>query len=501
MKRDVQSLREREFDLLIVGGGINGAALAHLAAARGKRVVLLEKNDFGSGTSSKSTKLIHGGLRYLEHFEFDLVAESLRERAVQLKSAPHLVRPLEFLIPVYRGDARPLWKMQLGVWFYDLLSGSRRIKPHRGLSAAQVLALEPALRKEGLLGGITYYDAQMDDARLVLENVLSATSRGAIVANYVEVVDFLKVGGKVTGVKARDAVTGSELTVRARKIVCAGGPWTNEFLKLEDPGAAARVRTTKGVHVVYRGSLTNRAIFASARNDRRVFFIIPWKGNSLIGTTDTDYAGRPDAVASEAADIEYLLGETRRYFPNVPLGQAGIITTFAGLRPLINEEGSPSQVSRRHVIFESSGGVVYVIGGKYTTYRIIALDTLRKIYKEERSGSENYPLYGSGNPAASVKALVSQSGLKEATVQYLWDTYGSKCTRVLDLVRADAALKESLCSCSPAIRAQVVYAIQEEMAVRPEDVIQRRLPLGYLDCPSRNCRREIGRLMPGLSSA
>ena len=346
MERDIKRFSNQTYDLLVIGGGINGAAIAHLAAKRGMKVALLEKGDFASGTSSKSTKLIHGGIRYLENMEVDLVYESLRERHIQLRVAPHLVKPLPFVIPVYQGDKRPLWMMQLGVFLYDLLAGRYRVKPWRKLSRQEVIRLEPGIEPKGLKGGVLYYDAQMDDARLCLENVLMAAQYGAHVANYVKVVSFVKENGRVAGVRAHDMLGIKELEVRAKRVICAAGPWTNELLRLDLPEAKKKVRTTKGIHIVYKGEISKHAVLIGSQSDRRIFFVIPWMGNSLIGTTDTDYIASPDAVKVEKEDIDYLVRESKRVFPALDFTPSNILATFAGLRPLIRKSGSPRKVSR-----------------------------------------------------------------------------------------------------------------------------------------------------------
>lgn len=307
MKRDIQKFTKEQYDVLVIGGGINGAAIAHMSALNGLKTALLEKGDFASGTSSKSTKLIHGGLRYLENFEFDLVRESLRERHVQLHSSPHLVQPLKFIIPVYKTDKRPMWMMRLGVWLYDFLSGKYVIEKHQQLSVDQVCKEVPGIERKGLLGGVSYSDAQMNDARLCLENILSAEEKGAHVANYTEVRSLIQENGKVVGAKALDLLNKEAFELRAKKVVCAIGPWTNPFAHKENSQSPAQIRTTKGVHIIVQGRLAEDAILIPAQKDRRVFFIIPWLDHTLIGTTDTDYVGSPDDVEVEDQDIDYLI--------------------------------------------------------------------------------------------------------------------------------------------------------------------------------------------------
>lgn len=475
MIRDIDRFQKQVYDLLVIGGGINGAAIAHLAARRGMRTALLEKGDFASGTSSKSTKLIHGGIRYLENLEVDLVYESLRERRIQLEAAPHLVKPLPFVIPVYEGDKRPLWMMRLGVFLYDLLAGRARIKPWRKLSREDVMRLEPGIETKGLKGGVLYYDAQMDDARLCLENVLMADRYGAHVANYVKAVSFIKENGRVAGVRARDMLGGSEFEVRAQRVICAAGPWTNGLVRLDIPDAKKKVRTTKGVHIVCKGEISKHAVLIGSQNDRRIFFVIPWMGNSLIGTTDTDYIGSPDAVKVEKEDLDYLRRESRRVFPGIDLSPANILATFAGLRPLIRKGGSPRKVSRKHLIHVSRSGVIFVVGGKYTTYRKVAEDCMNRIHPARGTGA--FTVYGSGVITETPEAAAARARLDAATVRSLMDLYGTRYKDVLALVERDPALGEKVCEDPPVIKAQLAYSVEAEMARTLEDITDRRLSL------------------------
>lgn len=511
MQRDLFKFTHGIYDVLIVGGGINGAAIAHMAAVNGLKVALLEKNDFAAGASSKSTKLIHGGLRYLETFDLDLVRESLRERSFLLRDAPHLVKPLSFIVPAYRGDRKPLWMMRLGVWLYDRLAGKYTIGKHRFIPRDELLGLMPGLKGEGLLGGVSYYDAQMDDARLVLENVLSAQARGAHVANYVEVRSFLKKDGKAAGVLAFDTIGEREFEISARKVVCAVGPWTNPLMHKEEGNVPPLVRTTKGIHVVCQGKLSDHALIIPTSQDKRVFFVIPWMGNSLIGTTDTDYTADPDRVAADQEDIDYLFRELRRVFPPAgredPCGRSlsaqeifkkeKIITIFAGLRPLVHKQGAPARISRNHVIKEAYSGIIYVMGGKYTTYRKIAEDCLKEIIRSKPlvDTRVGFPVYGSGEITESAQDVAGQNGLNVDVAKYLMEFYGTRYKDVLRLIKNNPALKEPLCTCSPAIKAQVVYAIQTEMAVKDEDIIKRRLSLIYRPCRSGQCIKEIHSLV------
>jgi len=477
MDRNVKRFSSQTYDLLVIGGGINGAAIAHLAAKRGMKVALLEKGDFASGTSSKSTKLIHGGIRYLENLEVDLVYESLRERHLQLKVALHLVKPLPFVIPVYEGDKRPLWMMQFGVFLYELLAGPYRVGSRKNLTRDEVIGLEPGIERKGLKGGVLYYDAQMDDARLCLENVLMAAEYGAHVANYVKAVSFLKENGRVVGVKAHDILGIKEFEVRAKRVICAAGPWTNELLRLDIPHAKKKVRTTKGIHIVYEGEISKHAILIGSQSDRRIFFVIPWMGNSLIGTTDTDYVAGPDEVKVEQADIDYLMRESKRVFPELDFSPSKILTTFAGLRPLIRKGGSPRKVSRKHLFYEAPSGVIFVVGGKYTTYRKVAEDCVNKIRKIYHK--EDFSVYGSGAIPERAEIVAARAGVERDVVQSLMDLYGSRYKEVLALAEKDPALREKVSLNPGVIKAQLVYSVQTEMARTVEDITDRRLSLVF----------------------
>ena len=495
MIRDISRLSKSKFDLIVVGG----AAIANLAAACGATVALLEKSDFASGTSSKSTKLLHGGIRYLENFEFDLVHESLRERFIQWQSVPYLVKPLPFVIPVYKNDARPLWMMKLGVWFYDLLSGKYRIGHHRFLSVTEITSLAPGINVDGLTGGVEYFDAQMDDARLCLENVLMADLRGAVVSNYVEVESFIKDNNqRAIGVKAHDRISGARMDILASKIIVTAGPWSDELIEKEVPHSVKRLRPTKGVHIVYRGEISPRAFLLQSHQDKRIFFVIPFKGNSLIGTTDTDYHQSPDSVQVEGSDIQYLLQEAGRVFPNISFDRSKIITTFVGVRPLVADSGDPSRISRKHAIECISSGIYFVMGGKYTTYRAIAEQALIKAMphlEPKMPYGGQYTLYGSGGSNEELKILSQRFEVPLDLIRYLQGIYGSRFGDVLNIARGNNQLKERICLCSPAIAAQVIYAQQVEMAQTPEDVMERRLGLSYLDCATADCRRAVEELL------
>ncbi|MGH7699845.1 MAG: glycerol-3-phosphate dehydrogenase/oxidase, partial [Gemmatimonadales bacterium] len=365
-------------DLLVIGGGITGAGIARDAALRGIRTALVEKGDWGGGTSSHSSRLIHGGLRYLEQREFRLVAEASRERRILLRIAPHLVRPISFLFPVYRGSRVTAWKLRAGLWLYDLLAAFRNVRSHRWLRPRRVRREEPGLKDKDLVGAALYYDAQADDARLVLATVRSAARAGALAANYAEAIGLAKPDGQVRGATVRDALAGVTRTVRALVVVNATGPWTDVLRRLDDPWAEPLLRLTRGAHVaVPRARLGQRhAVTVFSPIDGRVMFVLPWGDLSYIGTTDTDDAGPPDDVRATAEDVVYLLRSANAFFPNARLGPGDVISTWAGLRPLLAPARavSASEVSREHRIVESAAGLLTIAGGKLTTHRVMGRD-------------------------------------------------------------------------------------------------------------------------------
>src|SRR5213075_269759 len=487
------SMAETVVDVLIIGGGITGAGIARDAALRGYRTALIDKADFGAGTSSHSSRLIHGGIRYLEQYAFHLVFEASRERRVLLRIAPHLVRPLPFLFPVYRGARVPAWKLRAGMWLYDLLSAFRNVHWHRWLRAKNVRRVEPGLRDRGLVGAALYYDAQTDDARLVIATVRSAVRAGALAANYVEMTALLKPDGRVRGAAVRDVLTGATANIRAHVVVNATGPWSDRVRRLDDPKAAPIMRPTKGAHVIVpRKRLANEhAVTLFSPVDGRVMFALPWGDLSYIGTTDTDADASPDGLRVTAADVTYLLRSANAAFPDAHLAQSDVLSAWAGLRPLLREDDrNPSQVTREHRVLESPQGLISIVGGKLTTYRVMARDVVDRVAarlheldgrpRAKRPPTDRQPL--PGGEAAELDVLVESArarGAAEATARHLVANYGSEAAAVLNLVDRERRLGESLMPGRPEIWAEVVYAVEREMAVRVQDVLIRRLHLFY----------------------
>ena len=481
-------------DVLVIGGGITGAGIARDAALRGFRIALVDKGDFGSATSSHSSRLIHGGIRYLEQRNFRLVFEASRERRVLLRIAPHLVRPLPFLFPVYRGGRVPAWKLRAGMWLYDVLAAFRNVRNHRWLGPKQLRRAEPALRDRGLTGAALYWDAQADDARLVLATMRSAARGGALVANYAEVTSLLKPDGRVRGAVVRDVLTGETRTVRALLVVNAGGPWVDALRRMDDPTAPPLLRLTKGAHVAVprRRIGHERAITLFSPIDGRVMFVLPWGELSYVGTTDTDADTPPDGVRVTADDVTYLLRSANAAFPEAHLATNDVVSVWAGLRPLLRQDptAAPSEVSREHRVVESAQGLITIAGGKLTTYRVMARDVVDRVAARlhqldgrptaPRPPTDRLPL--PGGEAAELGVLVEGArarGVPEATARHLVASYGSETAAILNLVDRDRGLREPILPGRPEIWAEVTHAVEREMALRIQDVLVRRLHLFY----------------------
>lgn len=493
MKRLVDELADGPFDLLVLGGGITGAGVALDAALRGLRTALIDKGDFASGTSSASSKLVHGGLRYLEHGDFRLVYEALHERGRLLHNAPHLVHPLRFVLPFYRGARVPPWKWRAGLLLYDLLAGRENIGRSRPLGLSQLRREHPDLRADGLLGGAAYFDAQMDDARLCLDVLQTAARHGACLANYVEAVAFLGRGA----VRAVDHVGGRELTIRARQVLNATGPWVDAVCRLAGDQAGPHLRPTKGAHLVAPDRGLTSAFLLLHPADGRVFFVIPWLGKTLIGTTDTVCDDNPDALRVTPADVAYLLEGHNHYF-RPPLGEGDILGRFAGLRPLLRSRaGDTAAMTRDFRLITSPSGLLSVVGGKYTTYRhmaeVITDEVARRLGSRRRCRTRRHRLDGAPEvpwarfEPAEVARLRTRYRLDERTAQHLVRRYGGRAPDVASYLERDRSLAATVAPGEPDVRAELAYQREHEMAIHPEDHLLRRTRLG-LFCPG---------LMPG----
>ncbi|GAB4214092.1 MAG: glycerol-3-phosphate dehydrogenase/oxidase [Sandaracinaceae bacterium] len=492
-----------DVDVLVVGGGINGAGIARDAAARGLRVLLCEQNDLAFGTSSRSSKLVHGGLRYLEQYELGLVFESVTERTTLMRVAPHLVTPLGFLVPIYKGRKPPLSLVRAGILIYEALSRFRSPKPHRTLSPAQAAVDAPGLRLEGLRGVPLYYDCATDDARLTLESAIDAAERGAVIATWARVERFVRgAGGLVRGAVVRDVLGGESREVRAGVVINATGPWTDQTLAMGAPGQRW-LRPTKGVHIVVdRTKLpVEHCVACFHPDDGRYLFVIPWGDRTYVGTTDTDYEGRAEDVAATREDVRYLLRAVAHYFPSREVRPEDVISTWAGLRPLIDpgDAVSESEVSREEKIETNADGVVTVAGGKLTTYRAMAAQvvdaaveqlTLRSVLpaKLARARTDLEPLPGGAAfPEGGLEQLVrevtaaAEGLIAPESARLLANTYGTRAHAIVDRVRADRSLGAALVPGRPEILAQVDHAIEHELAATLCDIEVRRTQLFFRD--------------------
>lgn len=476
-----QRLQQGEFDLVVIGGGITGAGVAREAAIRGLRVALVERQDFAAGTSSRSTKLVHGGLRYLKQGDFRLVREAVMERQVLMTMAPHLVRPMAFVFPVYRGDPDGLLKLRLGLTLYDWFAGRRGVRRHRIYRAGALLAQEPLLNRVGLVGGAVYYDCVTDDARLTLAVLADAHRRGAVVLNYAEATGFVTdPTGRIAGVQVRDAVTGATAVVRARQVLNATGPWLDQVRRLEDPAARPVLRLTKGVHIaVPHGRLPLRQAVVMRGADGRLMFAVPRDGFTYLGTTDTDYTGDPGSPPVEAADVAYILAAARRAFPTAQLTEADVVSALAGLRPLVATAGArdPSAVSRDFALFLGPRGLVSVGGGKLTTFRAMATAIVSRLFpgSPHRPAASREPLPGGDRipSAAELAAAAAATGLPLAEVEALAARYGSGFGAVLaHLQPQDLALGTR----TARLLAEARHGVAAEAAQHLLDVLARRTP-------------------------
>jgi glycerol-3-phosphate dehydrogenase len=488
MKRNVAALTDGTFDLLILGGGITGAGVALDATLRGLRVALIDKGDFASGTSSVSSKLVHGGLRYLEHGNFQLVYEALHERRLLLNNAPHLVHPLRFIIPFYQGTRVRPWKWRTGLTLYDLLAGASNIRRSRPLTVPHLRHEFPGLRAAELEGGASYYDAQMDDARLGIEVVRTAVEHGACAVNYVEATAFEKSGGLITGVRAVDRVGGRELSLRARQVLNATGPWVDEVCRQAGDDAGPRLQPTRGVHLIALDRGLAAAFLLLHPADGRVLFVIPWMGKTLIGTTDTHSEAGPDHLAVTPEDVAYLL-EAHNYYFSPPLAESDLLGNFVGLRPLIRARpGEPSSLSREFRLFWSPSGLLSVAGGKYTTYRHMAeVITDAVCYRfGARRLCRTRSLLLDGAPRqpwdeyepAEVASLVQNLGLSEGAARHLVRRYGRRAAEVAAYLKQHPELSQPVMPGEPDLQAEFAYQRDHEMAIFPADHLLRRTRLG-----------------------
>ena len=480
----LERLQRETFDIVIVGGGITGAGIARDGALRGLSVALLEKGDFASGTSGRSSRLIHGGLRYLRYRQVRLVREALRERGRLLRLAPHLVRRSPFVLPIFDDSRDSPLVLRLGLVGYDLLAGALGIGRHHAMSREALAVEEPQLRKQGLRTGIRYFEAVTDDARLTLAVVLSAVRQGAAVLNYVEAIGLEKTGGRVVGVHYRDGMGGEGGTVRARAVVSAAGPWTDQVRALA--GEPGLLRPTKGIHVVVpRARLATNAIVAIGSGER-MLFAVPQGEHTYIGTTDTDYAGEPGDAQADRDDVAYVLDATNAAF-DAGLRAADVEATWAGVRPLLHAEGTAYDVARDYVIMDGPPGLFTITGGKLTTFRSMAEHLLDHVIERERFPAQPAPCRTAAEPlpggdtsdfvqykAAAVPKLREAWDLADDAARRLVRMHGTEHARVVACADGRPELLEPLLPGCPALAVEAVYAARDEMALTLEDFLRRR---------------------------
>jgi glycerol-3-phosphate dehydrogenase len=476
---------------VVIGGGITGAAVARDATFRGLKTVILEKEDFASGTSGKSSRMIHGGLRYLEQVRFGLVRESLKERAILLRIAPHMVQSRQFLVPFIKGLSQSPAKFCLGLFLYDLLSSPWGLGHFTWLSRNGLGRSAPALWQEGACGAAVYRDCTVDDARLTLSTVLSGVQGGLRAFNHARVVDFIKESGRTAGVVVRDDVTGRSFSLRGRALIAAAGPWTNQLAQMEGTIQEPLVRVTKGVHLLVPFEHLNatQVTVMNRPEDRRYIYIIPWQNYALFGTTDTFFDGDPDAPRVMRAEVDYLLGTLNRYFPQWRLKTENVRGGIAGLRPLVHQAGSTETlISREHRLIQSGSGVFFLYGGKLTSHRLMAREAVDLIFAylgSERTHCLTAWKRLDNVPRLGVEALLENSKKARSkacspgqhSLLHLFRTYGGRAFEVLTMANQDY---RKIHPDFDVLWAELDYAVEQEMACSLTDFMVRRSHLGYL---------------------
>jgi glycerol-3-phosphate dehydrogenase len=487
-EEDLASLKTEVFDLLVIGGGVTGAGVALDGASRGLKVALIEAGDLASGTSSRSSKLIHGGLRYLEQYDFKLVKEALREREMMVTTlAPHLVKPVSFLFPLTE-KFRERTYVGAGLALYDLLRGFKRALPwHKHLDQKRVAKVAPSLRADIITGGIQYFDAQVDDARHTMMIARTAKRYGARIATYTEATELIRDGKRVVGVKVKPQ-GGRAFAVKAKVTVLAGGVWTSPLYEKFGLKPGYEVRMSKGAHIVVPGDAISSESGIIIKTPLSVLFIIPWFGKWIVGTTDTEYRDDPGTPVASKSDVDYILAQANRVL-TPRLRRSDVIGVYAGLRPLISSapDSPTTKLSREHIVDRPAPGFVSIAGGKYTTYRVMAEDAvdvasaeLRRIVPE--SSTAQLPLLGADGYFAltnKVSLLASEYGLSEQAIRHLLDRYGSEIVTLLELTRKKPELKSKINPNLEYLKVEAVYAVEFEGARNLIDIIARRTRISF----------------------
>lgn len=514
MKRFIENYRGDEFDLIIIGGGITGAAVAYDAASRGLKVALLEKNDFGWATSAATSKLIHGGMRYLDNLEFGLVRESLRERRILENIAPNFVYPVPFLIPTYKSFKNNKWLIKIGMILYDLLSfdkkwtwdRSKKIPLHSTMSREKVLQEEPNVRPKGLTGATIYYDCQsIFPERLTLAFVKSAVKYGASVANYAKVEEFIYTDGKkIAGVKVRDLLRNRMVEIKGRLTINCCGPWADIILNIAEKGENNQhIRRSEGIHLITKNLVRKNAVGILGKGKH--FFLVPWRGHSLIGTTDKEYVGKPDRYEVTGESVRDFLEVINKAFGDGELKPEDIRYVYGGLRPLVDDQTEGTyKKSRKYEIYDNGedgyNGLITVEGGKYTTSRKLAENALVMIQKKlgrKLPGTITDKVYLQGCEIKDMNSFLAEikkdhGVFEEKTVEYLGRNYGSESREVLRIAKSDNKYADVL-NDDGEILAEVIFAVREEMALTLSDILFRRTGLGTLGHPGRDVLKKIAK--------
>ena len=503
------------FDVLIIGGGITGAGIALDATARGLKVALIEMQDFASGTSGRSTKLIHGGLRYLKQLEFKLVAEVGKEREIIHRIAPHLTKPEHMLLPIVKNGSLGKFSSRIGMWFYEWLAGVKKSEFHKVLTIEETIKAEPLLRKDNLLGGIVFYEYRTDDARLTIEVLKEGVDRGATAINYTKAIEFICVDDKITGARVEDQLTNKTYEINAKYVINATGPWVDDIDDLEKKHEAHKLHITKGVHIVVdeKKLAVKQSVYFDT-HDKRMIFVIPREEKTYIGTTDTFYEGDLVSPKITTEDKNYLLKCVNDYFPESKLSLADIESGWAGLRPLVNKLGKgPSEISRKDETFVSTSGLIIIAGGKLTGYRKMAQRVVDIVMKKYLSNgktniadctTDKIQLSGGKiNKELSFSAFVKSKtthglalGLSPIETEKLINRYGSNIDELYTIIEK---LKEEKSELPILLRAQLIYAIEKEMCVTPADFFIRRAALLYFDIETvKKYKAELSLYMKAL---
>lgn len=505
----LEEIKSREFDLIIIGGGVVGAGVAQDAASRGLSVLLVEKDDFSSGTSSRTTKLIHGGLRYLEQMQFRLTRELCQERGLLEQLAPHMVKDFSFVLPISSGNRFFGLKAEVGLSVYDILSiNARGVRRHERLGKKATLAAAPSLSDKRVTASLRFHDCITDDSRIVIEVLKSATNRGALAINYMEAIDFVSSDGLISSVTCQDRVSGEKLTIKSRSCVNAAGVWSDKLLKQIDPDWKDKVKPAKGTHIMLPLSSfeTTTALFLPTPDGRYVF-VVPWQKALMVGTTDTEYEGPLDNPLPTAQEIDYLLGILNSYNKAKDTSRAvcrdDVIAAWSGLRPLVSateEDGKTSNLSREHLLFTGPSGIIGLIGGKLTNYRILSIHITDMVLDQlNRRQAATFDAAKIGPPctdkimlgnwdnhsdyltsSAQISSRGRKLGLDPATIDHITATFGKDALTVLDIAEANPSLVERICPDFPPILAEIPFVVENEMALSLEDILSRRIRLGFV---------------------